>query len=220
MALGGRDELLGLGERGIIDVLAWHAGRRCLLVIELKTELVDPAALLAQVDRYRRLALALARERGWGVAGAAAAGGGVAAARAAGAGVARSRPAAGSTRRSAEPGAGSPARSARTPLAAGWTRRSAEPGADSLGRAAGPGIVACWVVAADTSSNRARLARHRTMLRGTFPVDGRQMAGWLADPREPVIGLSFLQNLLGGTATRLGPVRRVRGRGASGGGRA
>ena len=29
------------GERGIIDILAWHAASRTLLVIELKTELVD-----------------------------------------------------------------------------------------------------------------------------------------------------------------------------------
>lgn len=53
------------GERGIIDVLAFHPGRSALLVIELKTELVDVQALLGQVDRYRRLALRIARERGW-----------------------------------------------------------------------------------------------------------------------------------------------------------
>ena len=29
------------GERGVIDVLAWHPARRAILVIELKTELVD-----------------------------------------------------------------------------------------------------------------------------------------------------------------------------------
>jgi transcriptional regulator with XRE-family HTH domain len=166
------------GERGVIDVLAWHAARHRLLVIELKTELVDPAALLAQVDRYRRLAQAVARERGWGAAGARVARGG-----AAGGGAAPTRPAAGSPR----PAAGSPR------------------------PAAGPGAVACWVVVADTSSNRARLARHRTMLRGTFPVDGRQMASWLADPREPIMALSFLRDMPGQTGTRMGPVRRVRG---------
>jgi transcriptional regulator with XRE-family HTH domain len=30
-----------LGERGVIDILAWHAASRTLLVMELKTELVD-----------------------------------------------------------------------------------------------------------------------------------------------------------------------------------
>ena len=29
------------GERGVIDFIAWHAVRRALLLIELKTELVD-----------------------------------------------------------------------------------------------------------------------------------------------------------------------------------
>lgn len=152
------------GERGVIDLLAWHAGRRRLLVIELKTELVDPAALLAQVDRYRRLAPAVARGRGWAV-----------------------------------PGPG--------------TLRAVGPA-----RAAGAGEswpVACWVVVADTSSNRARLARHRTMLRGTFPVDGRRMAGWLADPRVSLMGLSFLPDMARETGTRLGPIRRVRGRSTS-----
>jgi hypothetical protein len=39
------------GERGIIDLLARHRARRALLVIELKTELVDPNELLGSMDR-------------------------------------------------------------------------------------------------------------------------------------------------------------------------
>jgi transcriptional regulator with XRE-family HTH domain len=53
------------GERGVIDILAWHAARRVLLVVELKTEIPDPAGLIAQVDRYRRLAPEIGRERDW-----------------------------------------------------------------------------------------------------------------------------------------------------------
>jgi transcriptional regulator with XRE-family HTH domain len=53
------------GERGVIDILAFHPGRRVVLVIELKTQLVDVHKLLAQVDRYRRLARRIARGRGW-----------------------------------------------------------------------------------------------------------------------------------------------------------
>ena len=53
------------GERGVIDVLAWHPVRRMLLVIELKTEIVDVSALLGTMDRRRRLASQIARERGW-----------------------------------------------------------------------------------------------------------------------------------------------------------
>jgi hypothetical protein len=53
------------GERGIIDVLAWHPGRRVLLVIELKTELVEVSGLIGSMDQRRRLAWRIARERGW-----------------------------------------------------------------------------------------------------------------------------------------------------------
>lgn len=53
------------GERGVIDILAWHAPTRSLLVIELKTELVDMQDLVGTADRKRRLAAQIARDRGW-----------------------------------------------------------------------------------------------------------------------------------------------------------
>ena len=53
------------GERGIIDILAWHPGRRALLVIELKTDVVDVNELVGKLDQKRRLARTIARERGW-----------------------------------------------------------------------------------------------------------------------------------------------------------
>lgn len=53
------------GERGIIDILAWHPARRALLVIELKTELVDPNELIGVMDRRLRLARRVAQDRGW-----------------------------------------------------------------------------------------------------------------------------------------------------------
>jgi transcriptional regulator with XRE-family HTH domain len=53
------------GERGVIDLLAWHPGRRALLIIELKTELVDIGEMLGTMDRKRRLARSIATERGW-----------------------------------------------------------------------------------------------------------------------------------------------------------
>jgi transcriptional regulator with XRE-family HTH domain len=53
------------GERGIIDVLAWHPIRRILLVIELKTEIVDVNELMGTLDRKRRLAASIAHSRGW-----------------------------------------------------------------------------------------------------------------------------------------------------------
>ena len=53
------------GERGVIDWLVWHPATRSLLVIELKTTLVDVQAVLAALDRYARLATRVARDRGW-----------------------------------------------------------------------------------------------------------------------------------------------------------
>lgn len=53
------------GERGIVDLLAWHPGRRALLVIELKTAIVDVGELLGTLDRKIRNAWEIARELGW-----------------------------------------------------------------------------------------------------------------------------------------------------------
>jgi transcriptional regulator with XRE-family HTH domain len=53
------------GERGIIDIVAWHAPTQSLLVIELKTELVDLQETLGTFDRKVRLAKTIAKERGW-----------------------------------------------------------------------------------------------------------------------------------------------------------
>jgi transcriptional regulator with XRE-family HTH domain len=53
------------GERGIIDILAWHPGRRALLVIELKTDIADVNELVGTVDRKGRHAIKVATERGW-----------------------------------------------------------------------------------------------------------------------------------------------------------
>lgn len=52
------------GERGAIDVLAWHEPTRTLLVIELKTEIIDVQELIGTLDRKRRLAPRIAAERG------------------------------------------------------------------------------------------------------------------------------------------------------------
>jgi transcriptional regulator with XRE-family HTH domain len=53
------------GERGVIDIVAWHAATRTLLVVELKTEIVDVQRLIGTVDRYRRLAPEIAKDLGW-----------------------------------------------------------------------------------------------------------------------------------------------------------
>jgi len=53
------------GERGSIDVLAWQPACRAVLVIEIKTVVVDLQDLLASLDRKRRLAGPISRELGW-----------------------------------------------------------------------------------------------------------------------------------------------------------
>lgn len=53
------------GERGIIDILAFHPTTGSLLVIELKTELVSLEDLLGTMDIRMRHAAKIARERGW-----------------------------------------------------------------------------------------------------------------------------------------------------------
>lgn len=53
------------GERGVIDRLAFHTGRRMLAIFEIKSDLDDPAGLIAQVDKYRRLTPEIAHDRGW-----------------------------------------------------------------------------------------------------------------------------------------------------------
>jgi hypothetical protein len=53
------------GERGRIDLLAWHAGHRILVVIEIKSEIVDAQALLGSLDAKVRVAGRLTATVGW-----------------------------------------------------------------------------------------------------------------------------------------------------------
>ncbi len=53
------------GERGVIDELAYHPTSRTVLVVELKTQIVDVNELLGTLDRKRRLARRIAAEHGW-----------------------------------------------------------------------------------------------------------------------------------------------------------
>lgn len=53
------------GERGAIDILAWHEATRTLLIIELKTLLVEAAALTRTMHQRSRLARTIAEARGW-----------------------------------------------------------------------------------------------------------------------------------------------------------
>lgn len=127
------------GERGVIDILAWNPTCQSLLVVELKTELVDVNDLMGSMDRKRRLAAVIARDREW------------------------------------------------HPLA-----------------------ISTWVVIADSSTNRRVLAAHATVLRAKFPVDGRTIRRWLAQPLGRVDALGFLSPVHAVNVRKdLAPIRRV-----------
>jgi len=54
------------GERGSIDLLAWHASTKSLLVVEVKSSLVSVEATLRKLDEKTRLSAGVARKTfGW-----------------------------------------------------------------------------------------------------------------------------------------------------------
>ena len=126
------------GERGVIDFVAWHPVRRALLLIELKTQLVDVGELMATADRRRRLAPRIGHDLGWL-----------------------------------------------------------------------PDAVGMWIALENVSTNSRRVRHHSAVLRAAFPAEGRAMARWLRDPREPIACLSLVQPMRKSHAT-VGGVRRVR----------
>jgi transcriptional regulator with XRE-family HTH domain len=115
------------GERGIVDLLAWHEPSGSVLVVELKTAIVDVDELIGTLDKKRRLAVQIARSRGW------------------------------------------PAR-----------------------------CVSAWLVVADSSTNRRRVAEHRTLLRSGLPHDGRSLPALFLHPEHgPASGIAFWSNVHG-----------------------
>ena len=53
------------GERGLVDIVAWHPTARVVLLIEVKTEIVDVGELFGTFDRKQRLGLEIARASGF-----------------------------------------------------------------------------------------------------------------------------------------------------------
>ena len=53
------------GDRGRIDVLAFHPGAGTLLVAEVKTRLLDAQDVIGRLDIKRRVAHIIAKGRGW-----------------------------------------------------------------------------------------------------------------------------------------------------------
>lgn len=55
------------GDRGVIDILAFHPPTGALLVVEATTVVPDVGGMLANLDRKVRIAPGIARRRGWPV---------------------------------------------------------------------------------------------------------------------------------------------------------
>lgn len=54
------------GQNGSVDILAWHAPTRTVLVIEIKTEITSAEATIRKLDEKARLAAQIAHQRfGW-----------------------------------------------------------------------------------------------------------------------------------------------------------
>jgi transcriptional regulator with XRE-family HTH domain len=53
------------GERGVVDLVAWHEATQALLLIELKTDIADVNELVGTFHRKVRLGREIAAERGW-----------------------------------------------------------------------------------------------------------------------------------------------------------
>jgi transcriptional regulator with XRE-family HTH domain len=53
------------GDRGRIDLLAFHPGASILLVVEIKSRLLDVQDVIGRLDVKRRVAPIMAKQRGW-----------------------------------------------------------------------------------------------------------------------------------------------------------
>jgi len=111
------------GDRGVVDILAWHAPTRSLLVIELKTAIVDIGELLGTLDRKRRRAPEIAEPFGWR-----------------------------------------------------------------------PASVSVWLVVAEGSTNRRRIAEHGATFRAALPARAVEARTWLRRPVGALHAVSFVSD--------------------------
>lgn len=122
------------GERGSIDVLAWHPVAQVVAVNEIKASVGEAGNTVIGVDRKGRLAPRIARERGWACRG-----------------------------------------------------------------------VARFLVVAEGSTSRDRIARHAETFRTAFPAGTRESLGWIRDPSRPApSGIIFVAPLVSGPRRRSG----------------
>jgi transcriptional regulator with XRE-family HTH domain len=85
--------------------------------------------------------------------------------------------------------------------------------AAQIARARGwaPLAVSVWLIVADSSTNRRRVAAHRSMIASKLPTAGRSFRGWFKNPVNPIHGVAFWSNdLVAGAKQELAARERVR----------
>ncbi len=76
-----------------------------------------------------------------------------------------------------------------------------------------PRSIATWLVVADGTTNRRRVAQYAGLIRAALPQDARAMRRWLLAPAGPIAGVSFLPyDNGGGVRSRHLGGQRVRSR--------
>jgi transcriptional regulator with XRE-family HTH domain len=58
-----------------------------------------------------------------------------------------------------------------------------------------PKLVSVWLIVSDTRTNRRHAARHSSLLRGRFALDGRSLSPFLANPVAATFGIAFWTNV-------------------------
>jgi transcriptional regulator with XRE-family HTH domain len=74
----------------------------------------------------------------------------------------------------------------------------------AAGKGMRPKLLSAWVIVTDTRTNRRHAARHASLLRAKFPLDGRSLASFLDNPAAATFGLAFWTNAHPENATKEG----------------
>lgn len=65
-----------------------------------------------------------------------------------------------------------------------------------------PKLVSVWLIVSDTRTNRRHAARHSSLLRSRFPLDGRSLQSLLANPSTATFGMAFWTDVRPTNVTR------------------
>lgn len=175
------------GDRGSVDLLAWRADVRALLIVEIKTELVSIEETLRTLDMKTRVVpMVAARDLGWAAVRVDPEMGAYADAGEAG----REGGRLGGRRRT---GAGRDAATRASTVASAVTRL---------------GVV---LVLPEGSTQRDLVARHRALLGASLPARNVEVKRWLREPATTLRGILFFRNTTrDGAMETASPRQRIR----------